>query len=248
MASLWGGSTSQTPPAYSKDDADVADTGLADIGLPSPSAQPSSVPLAGRPQLARNQPQAPPPHQPPPPPAPQQIGNAADSLSLMQLKRIVTDFPRVEPTAYTFTYADTASFEEEIDEWFSYNEAEFVRLRRARDTFTRRWKKQALMPWSSAEEKNRKRFLEQELEDLDSPLLLRRCKALQSVLHIVLGVWNQSAAGVPAVEPGSLKEKPKTTATKSQVEAMKAGVLLITECDGVGRIYTLMKQAFDRFW
>lgn len=248
MAGLWGTSNQQSLPGNSKDVADVADTGVADIGLPSPAAQVPPPSTVGRPQLARNQPQAPPPHQPPPPPSPQNVGNPTDSLSLMQLKRIVTDFPRVEPTAYAFNYADTASYEEEIDEWFSYNDAEFVRLRRSRDTFLRRWKKQSLSSWNTAHNDSKKRFIRKELEDLESPLLGRRCKSLQSLLHIVLGNWDENAAGIPAVEPNSLKDKPKTAATKSQVEAIRNGVLLITDCGGASRIYDSMKRAFDRFW
>src|ERR1035441_6708880 len=106
MASLWTAKATD-PPHPARDIADVADTGLADVGLPAPPQQLTSVPM-GRPQLQRNQPQPPPPHQPPPPPAPQQIGNPNDSLSLMQLRRIVTEFPKIDPTSYAFTYADSA--------------------------------------------------------------------------------------------------------------------------------------------
>ncbi len=138
MASLWSSRTAESSSAI-KDIGDIADTGITDVGLPVPQS-PSSASV-GRPQFQRSQPQPPPPHQPPPPPAPQQVGNPNDSLSLMQLKRIVTDFPKADPTSYAFTYADTATFEEEVDEWFSYNEAEYRRLNRARATFERRWKK-----------------------------------------------------------------------------------------------------------
>src|SRR6266536_4785172 len=100
MASLWTSKASADSPIPQKDVADVADTGLADVGLPSPE-QPTSVPM-GRPQLQRNQPQPPPPHQPPPPPSPQQICSPSDSLSLLQLRRIVNEFPKMDPTSYAF--------------------------------------------------------------------------------------------------------------------------------------------------
>lgn len=246
MATLWTPRT-QTSSATAKDNADIADTGLADVGLssPNPDANLSST----RPQLQRNQPQPPPPHQPPPPPSPQQIGNAADSLSLMQLKRIVTEFPRVEPTVYAFSYCDTASYEEEIDEWFSYNSAEFQRLRRARDSFERRWKKLGNKSWNEAERSKKKAFVQKEVNGLQATDLKRRCKSLQTILHTTLGVWHESAGDVGNVGKYVADDtKPRTVATKAQVEAIKDGILLVTECGGVAAVYEVLRKALDRLW
>ena len=237
MASLWG----SKQPDPSKDNADVADTGLADVGLPPP--QPQSVPM-GRPQLGRNQPQPPPPHQPPPPPSPQQIGNASDSLSLMQLRRIVTEFPKNDPTSYAFTYADTATFEEEVDEWFSYNEAEYKRLQRAKDTFERRWRKFGGTDWLESEESKRMKFVEREIKGLHATDLRRRCKSLQTILHVILGVWNETA-GVKADGDGS---NGKTNATKLHLEHMKAGILLISQAEGTSELFQVMQNAFKTLW
>src|SRR4051794_24860076 len=198
MTSLWSSKSVETPAP--KDDSDVADTGLADVGLPPPQPL-TSVPM-GRPQLQRNQPQAPPPHQPPPPPAPQQIGNPNDSLSLMQLRRIVTEFPKTDPTSYAFEYTDTATYEEEVDEWFSYNEAEYKRLRRAKDIFERRWMKFSQKTWLEAEGGERQRFVQEEANGLLATDLRKRCKSLQTILHIVLGVWHETA-GLKVEEPAS---------------------------------------------
>ena len=46
--------------------------------------------------------------------------NTSDSLNLMQLRKIVTELPKVEATPYAFTYSDAASLPEEIEEWFTY--------------------------------------------------------------------------------------------------------------------------------
>ena len=262
MASLWSKSNPEPP----KDNADVADTGLADVGLPAPQPL-ASVPM-GRPQLQRNQPQPPPPHQPPPPPAPQQANNPNDSLSLMQLRRIVTEFPKIEPTSYAFAYSDTATFEEEVDEWFSYNEAEFKRLHRAKDTFERRWKKFSGKPWLESDKKEREQFVEQEVEDLRDVELRRRCKGLQTILHIILGVWDETAGlkstdttepenqGKEAPpEPQDEKDgseysgtKPKTTATESQIKQMKTGVLFVAQAGGITVLYQVMQNAFKCLW
>ena len=266
MASLWSKPTPTPEPP--KDSADVADTGLADVGLPAPQPL-ASVPMA-RPQLQRNQPQPPPPHQPPPPPSPQQANNSNDSLSLIQLRRIVTEFPKADPISYAFTYSDTATFEEEVDEWFSYNDAEFKRLHRAKDTFERRWKKFAGKPWLEAEKSEHEKFVKKEVEELRDTDLRRRCKGLQTILHVILGVWDETAGINPANgedSTGELKEesedpkenpeadsgdksatKPKTKATEPQLENMKAGVLLVAEAGGIALLYQVMQNAFKCLW
>lgn len=233
MASLWAGKAPPDAPT-SKDVSDVADTGLADVGLPAP--QPTSVPM-GRPQLQRNQPAPPPPHQPPPPPSP----NPNDSLSLMQLRRIVTEFPKVDPTSYAFTYADTATFEEEVDEWFSYNDAEYKRLQKARDTFERRWRKVSEKPW--LESGDCQKFVQREVNGLHATDLRRRCKSLQTVLHIVLGVWDETA-GIKLEEPTTTKTK----ATPKHLEYMKIGIAQVAEVGGISLIFQVLQNAFKMLW
>ena len=261
MTSLWS-KTAQDGSTPSKDNPDVADTGIADIGPPPPQSQ-TSVPMA-RPQLQRNQLQPPPLHQPPPPPSSQQ-GNPTDSLSLLQLRRIVTEFPKIDPTSYAFTYADTATFEEEVDEWFSYNDAEFRRLNRAKDTFQRRWKKFAGKEWMAADQAERAKFIKQESNGLLAVDLRRRCKSLQTILHVILGIWDETAGKVDesAESKGKEKEpekencaspdectklKPRTKATKSQLDNMKSGILLVAEADGIPHLFQVMQDAFNRLW
>lgn len=245
MASIWSKQQDVPPP---KDDSDVADTGLADVGLPPPSQSLESTPH-GRPQLQRHQPQPPPPHQPPPPPAPQQIGNPNDSLSLMQLRRIVTDFPKIDPTSYAFTYSDTATFEEEVDEWFSYNEAEFRRLQRAKDTFERRWKKFSKRKWLEAGREEREAFVQREANGLLATDLRRRCKSLQTVLHIILGVWDETAgSNTDKGKENSEEEPAKTKATKPQLENMRSGIILVAEVEGIAMLFQVMQDAFKRLW
>lgn len=257
MASGWTANPIDSS-AQGADIADVADTGVADVGPRSAQQPPTSVPM-GRPQYQRNQPQPPPPHQPPPPPAAQQVGNSTDSLSLMQLRRIVTEFPRVDPVSYAFTYTDAASFEEEIDEWFSYNDAEFRRLHRAKDTFERRWKKFAGKSWLVANEEERKKFVQREIVGLHATDLRRRCKSLQTLLHTVLGVWNETAGIETSVlgekvppEQGDNTETPKeqrkSKATASQVMHIKAGINLVAQAGGIAVLYEVMQNAFKNLW
>jgi hypothetical protein len=165
----------------------------------------------------------------------------------MQLRRIVTEFPKIDPTSYAFTYADTASFEEEVDEWFSYNEAEYRRLHRAKDTFERRWKKFAGKPWLEADQGLREKFVEREVNGLHATDLRRRCKSLQTILHIILGVWDETA-GIKPSEVETEAPKPKTKATPFQLEHMKLGIVLVAKADGIEVLFDVMENAFKRLW
>jgi hypothetical protein len=186
----------------------------------------------------------------------------------MQLRRIVTEFPKVEPVSYAFTYSDTATFEEEVDEWFSYNDAEFKRLHRAKDIFERRWKKFSGKPWLEADREQRLKFVKQEVDDLGDVDLRRRCKGLQTILHVILGVWDETA-GMKAAESEmqegkgkeeakdlqgeaesieKTKEKTKTNATEPQLEQMREGLLLVSETGGIALLYQVMQNAFTCLW
>lgn len=165
----------------------------------------------------------------------------------MQLRRIVTEFPKIDPTSYAFIYGDTASFEEEVDDWFSYNDAEYRRLLRAKDTFERRWKKFAEKSWLEANQEQREKFVEREVNGLHATDLRRRCKSLQTILHIILGVWDETA-GMKAPEGEAETPKPKTKATPFQLEHMKLGIALVALAAGIGVLFDVMENAFKRLW
>ena len=76
-----------------------------------------------------------------PPPAPQPPQQPLDSLSLSQLRRLASELPRNEPITYDFTYEDMGDFDEEIDEWFSYQILQWVRLNYAQQHFESRWER-----------------------------------------------------------------------------------------------------------
>ncbi|RAL58482.1 hypothetical protein DID88_005186 [Monilinia fructigena] len=177
------------------------------------------------------------------------VGNPNDSLSLIQLQRLVTDFPKADPTAYTFVYSDTATFEEEVDEWFSYNEAEFKRLHRAKDTFHRRWKKYLGKTWVGADREEQLKFVKKEVQGLHASDLRRRCKSLQTLLHIILGVWDENAGKkeeLKSIQSGDTKGRTK--ATPSQLESMNTSVSLLAESGGIDMIYEVMQTAFKHLW
>ncbi|KAG9242309.1 pheromone-dependent cell cycle arrest protein-like protein Far11 [Calycina marina] len=251
-------------PVY-EDAPDVADTGLADVGLPAPNPPAPitvGVPM-GRPQLARNQDQPPPQSQPRPPPPPNQIGNPQDSLSLMQLRRIVNEFPKSDMLTYAFEYEDTAAFEEEVNEWFSYNSAEYTRLIGAKETFQRRWRKVSEQPWIDSNSEERRGFMQKEVDKLLSQQLRRRCKALQSLLHVILGVWDETAGLTKEEKPRTSDKKvapeeqsPKDTqanwdkmkASSQQLKHMQFGIEALVAVGGIKFLFRVMQNAFQRFW
>lgn len=163
----------------------------------------------------------------------------------MQLRRIVTEFPKADPNTYAFTYADTATFEEEVDEWFSYNEAEYKRLHRAKDTFGRRWRKFSGKAWLEVDQTQRQTFVERQVNGLLATDLRRRCKSLQTLLHTILGVWDETA-GIELEKADT--PKTKTKATQIQLEHMKSGILLVARAGGIPLLYEVMQNAFKRLW
>ncbi|KAI1814538.1 N1221-domain-containing protein [Poronia punctata] len=211
---------------------DVADTGVTDIGpgleRPTTDAQPQ------RPSLQQSQVAPDPPTQPPPATPNSQ---AADSLSLAQLRRFVSEFPRGEAAAYDFEYADTASHPEEIDEWFSYQFWQFQRLNNARRAYEAQWEhdlaaKEEEVSWDKATEDVRSIFIRQSLEEIKSDDSAVCTAATGKLVYLALGRWADTA-GSPTGDISKLR----TLATPGQLAAIKAGVLAIAELGGVNIIW-----------
>lgn len=260
-------------PEAATPDADLADTGVVGLGLPPPatvndeSSTPepeiavtavSDVPPAAppkRPTLGRNSsaPVAPPAQAPPPTPNnPQQ--QPTDSLSLIQLKRIVADFPKAEPINYAYTYKETGSFEEEIDEWFCYGSSEQNRLNRARIQFGTRWRGFSQKSWTEESREKKVDFVKRELASLATKKTEgAKRKALMRMMHVALGVWDESAglgktlSLVADHEENNREGQPQTRsqATKTHVDSIKEGVQIITQSGGISVIYEAMRFALD---
>lgn len=157
----------------------------------------------------------------------------------------------MEPTSYAFTYADTASFEEEIDEWFGYGNTESLRVNRARVCWGGRWKQSSKKLWMEEERSVKIEFVRRECEGLKGDAGGRR-KSLQRIMHILLGVWDESAGTAKplahasrAVGVGEEEPQIRSQATKSQIDAMKDGVALATECGGVAAAFQAMAAILD---
>ncbi|KAI0491141.1 hypothetical protein F4859DRAFT_460435 [Xylaria cf. heliscus] len=239
MNSLWSKQAGDGPEAV-RNPVDVADTGVADIG-PGLTRTPSNL-SSQRPPLQRNQLPMHPPNQPPPAtPNPQ----PADSLSLAQLRRIVSEFPRAEAAAYDFEYADTASHAEEIDEWFSYQLWQFIRLGNAEGAYESQWEhdlaaKEEEVTWDEAAEDVRSTFIRQALNEARSDDSAVCTAATGKLVYLVLGRWADTAS-----PPTGDTSKLRTLAASRQLVAIKAGVKAIAELGGVSVIWHALRNSLD---
>ncbi|KAI9873301.1 MAG: Factor arrest protein 11 [Pleopsidium flavum] len=226
---------------------------------------PSSAKLPTRPQLRRDG-SAPPAPQQPPPPAPRQqqqedVGNTTDSLSLLQLKRLVTDMPRVEPVAYAFDYRDTQSFPEEIDEWFQYTGEDRDLVLQGKVTFEAKWKifihEADLQPgsapmWTQASDDKRGAFIAQTLAGLEDADLYTRVSCLEAIVYVALGSWYDTAGlkDEDGSRSGPREEGDESGSTHEssslQIQWMLKGVDMILGCSGLQPIFNVFKRICEQ--
>lgn len=194
--------------------------GLA-AAQPSPSRQAFAMPM--RPQLRRDgsatiplqPPPAPPPSTEPPPPP-------TDSLSLLQLKSLVREVPRVEPTPYAFVYQDAQSLPEEVEEWFAYTTPERANILRAQSCYATEWglfndwslDDDSSQDWTKTPKEKRREFIASLLRGLQEPNIERRLEQLEALVYIVLGCWHETAGleahSLTLSEASTLLTKGKT--------------------------------------
>lgn len=155
----------------------------------------------------------------------------------------MTEFPRTEPTSYAFTYADTATYEEELDEWFAYSEAEYGRVREAQRVFGQCWRTYSNnKQWVGAEKDEQAAFIKREILRMGADDAETQ-QTIHVVHHLVLGVWEETAGGTD--ERSDDEVRPKTQATKPHIAAMVAGVQLLVENGGLQPMYDSFQMAMD---
>ena len=229
--------------------------------VPSPPRHPL-LPIS-RPILRREGSAPPPPQQAPPPAPPQrqeEQKNATDSLSLLELKSLVTDLPKLQPTAYAYDYSETRSFPEELEEWFSYTEEERYMLLRAKQTFDEKWEQaQAEQPvssdkalqWQDVSGEDRESFMIGAVQALKSPDISTRVKSLECISYIALGVWGDTA-GVEKEEQGSdltaVEQKwldSSNTKPKLQLKWIINGTRTLCELNAVQKLLDVLVKLWE---
>lgn len=210
-----------------------------------------SRPILRREGSAPPPPPPPPPPLQPPPPAPEQVPlpeNPTDSLSLPQLRSLVSQFPRAEQKAYAFEYADTESFAIELNEWFQYSEQDRLMLLSAKENFDQRWREFCTSDshldneasWITVDEGVRKEFCKGLFSDFSDSDILVRIEAIETVFYVLAGVWGYTAGlqddsntsvDMPREESGAFKEN------LVQIEWIKKGSRLVADCSGVSALH-----------
>ena len=213
-----------------------------------------------RPVLRRDG-SAPPPPMDPPPPAPAGqplVDTPTNSLSLPQLKQLVSQFPKVDQRAYAFQYSDTDSFEVEIEDWFQYTPQESAMLLSSQQTFEERWAKdttchlksgQSEIMWTDADPHLRLGLLKTALQDLASSEQFCRLEGLEIIFYILGGVWattagvlqHKAAKSHDAKVDGSKESHLNAT----QIDWMHKGADLVLESSGLPLLFDHLKGTLD---
>ena len=226
------------------------------------NAVPSPPKATARPILRReSSTPAPPPQRPPAPPQRhEEPTNPTDSLSLLQLRRLVTDLPKLEPTAYAYDYSETRSFPEELGEWFSYTEEERYMLLRAKQTFDEKWEQALAMrpdpsdkalEWTDVEQEDRESFIIGAIQALDSTEIASRVKSLECISYVALGIWGDTAgveAGQDNVEMLSDDKKwieSQSTKPKLQLSWIVKGTRMLRKHGAVQKLLEALKNLWE---
>ncbi|KAH0548463.1 hypothetical protein GP486_007946, partial [Trichoglossum hirsutum] len=174
------------------------------------------------------------------------------------------------PAAYAFTYRDAASFPEELEEWFMYNDEERSDALHAKATFEKKWdtfvaKTIVATPhevkWIDVDVPKRRRFVEGEVAALESVDAQRRGECLESLVYVGLGVWGETA-GLRSIRTDRRTEdtdddKAEGEEAKAadrfedaglQMDWMMRGAELIYDAMGVQTVFDVLRGACLRSW
>ena len=218
------------------------------------TARPKAPP---RPSLRRDGtgPPPPPPSQPPPAPPVAQPSDPTDSLSLPQLRQLVSQFPKPDARAYAYQYKDVEDFETEIDEWFQYTEPEQEReyLLASREAFEQKWKGYCESElgsddasWMEVEPEVRLRFLRGSRSAIESSEVEDRLEALRCIYYVLCGTWSVTSGLDPSKH---LKDHQQDDSSDGQaynaiqVEWMHRGADIVAESGIITRLYGCLLTA-----
>ncbi|KAF2734005.1 hypothetical protein EJ04DRAFT_577191 [Polyplosphaeria fusca] len=234
---------------------------LFDANIPSGSNG-AGAPVP-RPNLRRDNsvPTPAPLHLPPPAPPvpPQDSGQGPNSLSFIQLQRLGNEPPGAEVTPYAFKYEDASSFEEELEEWFSYSVEEQAMILKTQASFAHEWgeyigREHGGSDWITASEDQHQAFMKLALAGIKDPEPQIRLRKLEALLHILLGSWHESA-GLSAptpVDPVTSQESPSTRNSPFsspyersglQVHLMRKSVQLLVQLEGLQAVMDTMHSS-----
>ena len=225
------------------------------------NAVPSPPRSIARPILRREGSAPAPPTQPPPAPPRQEDGaGPTDSLSLLQLRKLVGDLPKLEPTAYAYEYEETRSFPEELQEWFQYSEEERFIILGAKESFDEAWHPilraredadSGNPSWTDAPDADRQQLVKQAVSALDSGDVAIRVNSLGALSYTVLGAWDDTAGVDYDVREPKLADSTmswlelQTTKPAYQLQWMIKGVQMLWGRTILGKLIDLLKGIWE---
>ena len=180
--------------------------------------------------------------------------------------------PTVEPTPYAFVYQDASTFEEELEEWFSYNVEEQAMILKTQSSFAEEWGayndlalingsgyEEGSIDWTETNAGRREEFIRKLLAGVQQPDPNARLKNLEAIVYILLGCWHETA-GLILNQDGNASEAEnelpshKTTTNLSyaksavQLEWIQTNVQLLLHCEGLPIIFDAMRASCLRTW
>ncbi|KAI4178549.1 MAG: hypothetical protein L6R41_008338 [Letrouitia leprolyta] len=179
---------------------------------------------------------------------------ATDSLSLLQLRQLVTNLPKLEPQAYAYEHSDTRSFAEEVEEWFPYSEEERYMLLRGKEAFEARWRRGTTDRWTAVGNEERLQFVHGLVGDAGNEE--EQLEAVECLANLAMGSWGETAGqeqGKPE-EPTMENSKQEEWGGVSpaqfpksmvQMEWIKRNCTTLVECGAVRRIFDILRRACD---
>ena len=229
-------------------DAQIEARQKYDTTKPLANAVPSTRPI-----LRREASAPPPPKQPPPPAPTQEEPNATDSLSLAQLKRLVSDLPKLEAAAYAYTYEDTRTFPEEMEEWFQYTEEDEKMLIGGKVAFGKKWLQFPSSDggkfWLKAAPGERAAFVNSLLQELPHLDLQVQVQNLEALSYIALGIWHDTAGlEDDSLGPNSANYEPPNDRYRKCTEQVRWMRNAANTLHGLGagqKLYDTMRLLLD---
>ncbi|KAK6541813.1 Factor arrest protein 11 [Orbilia ellipsospora] len=154
-------------------------------------------------------------------------GFAPDSLSLSQLKKLVTEMPKQKQIEYAFKYTDTDTLQNEIEEWFPYSEPERQLVLACKRQFQRVYTE---LPWIRSSVARRRKCLNRLVEFVESSSQEQRLDALLSVAYIAQGVYGE------------------TRSSDHQLHWIKENCNLIRKTSILDPLWSLIRMRISKEW
>ncbi|KAF3102117.1 Factor arrest protein 11 [Orbilia oligospora] len=154
-------------------------------------------------------------------------GFAPDSLSLSQLKKLVTEMPKQKQIEYAFKYSDTDTLQNEIEEWFPYIETDRQLVLACKRQFQRIYTE---VPWTRSSATRKKKCLNRLVEYIESSSQDQRIEALLSVCYVAQGVYGE------------------TRSIDHQIHWIKENCKLIRQTSILDPLWSLIRMRISKEW